>query len=541
MGLGDRAEAGEQKEKAPDAAVWRYRPLASAAAESAVLALPLALAVGVAVLIELVFPEPANSGARVGWWIGLLGLSIVVLIVSARITRRARALPVLLKMGLVFPDRAPNRLAVAWRAASAPDCVWCLDQTHSKEGADAPTISAERVVELAACLGALDHKSRSHTERVRALTDLVAVELHLPDPDRDRLRWAVVLHETEKLTVRSDLLNRHRSPSSSEQDLVRRPPLEGATLTEAFSEWIGHWTSTAVQPTTLDSSGYPFGLEGDAISLGARTLAVLDAYDVMTRVHSYKGPLSPDAARAQLARLAGSQLDPVVVRAFLAIPVKRLPRLHLSGVGSNSFDKAGSQLAVLGRGATALVVVGAIVGLTSWKPWVADQGRVDALASHGGAGANGQGGIADYPPSGASTQGSANGTVASRTGAGSELNSKHGSKGNPKDRRGSGDRGNGRVSTSSGGDGPGGLPGLLLTGFPGLFDDSYPTTTTTTSGGRGSTSTTSTTASTPPPTTTPTTSPTPPTTTPTPPTTTPTTSPTPPTTIPTTTTPTTAP
>jgi putative nucleotidyltransferase with HDIG domain len=511
----------EREGKVSESARWRCRPAVSAAVGLAVVALPLSLAVGVAVLIELLVSEPSSSVGRAVWWIGVLSLSIVVLVVCAQVARQALSLSVLLKMGLVFPGEAPKRVAVARRAASTRNLGRRLDEWRSKGVADEPVVAAERIVELAACLSAHDRKTRGHAERVGALADLVADELRLPDPDRDRLRWAALLHDVGKLAVHPDILNKQGPLSSSEQHLVRRHPLEGARLTEPLSDWLGDWASTiAEHHERHDGTGYPFGLAGDAISLGGRIVAVVDAYDVMTSVHSYKRPISPDAARAELARLAGSQFDPAVVRAFLAIPVRRLRRLlPLAWIGSLPFGDDGPELAVLGRTAAALIVVGSIVGLTSWRPWAAQDGVV-ALAAHAGGSAGGQSSTAVYPSSGASmpraTDGD-KGSPGSQTGANAGPSTKSRSGGGSADQR---DRGGtvrgalswvyrpGGASTSSGNKQKG------ATGFPGPRGaDPSPSTTSPPP---------TTTTSPPPPTTT--TSPPPPTTTTAPPPTTTTTS-----------------
>ena len=455
---------------------------------------------------------------------------------SARVARRALALSVLLKMRLVFPGEAPKRVAVALRATSTRGFRRRPDEPRSKEVADEPVVAAERIVELAACLSAQNRKTRGHAERVRALTDLVAEELRLPDPDRDRLRWAALLHDMGKLAEHPDFLNKQASVSSREHDLVRRHPLEGVGLTAPFSDWLGDWASTIAQKhERYDGTGYPLGLAANAISPGGRIVAVIDAYDDMTSVQSYKGPISSDAARAELARLAGSQFDPGVVRAFLAIPVRRLRRLPHARTASLPFGNDGPQLAKLGRSAAVLIVVGAIVGLTSWKPWVAQDGSV-ALAAHAG----GQGGSADFPSSGALTHQAEDrekGSPASqaRAKAGPSTKSRSGRSADEHDKR----TVPGAATSSSSGSKQSRLTGFLglFAGLEGVLGEVPSTTTTTSPPGPGSTAPphTTTTTSRPPPTTTTAPPPTTTTTSPPPPTTTPTTTPPPPTTTPTTT------
>ena len=498
---------------------WRYRPALSAAVGFAVVALPLASAVGVALLIEVLVSEPSRFVDRAAWWIGVLGLSIVVLVVCAKIARRALSLSVLLKMRLLFPGKAPKRIAITRRATSTREYRRHLDESLSVELADEPAVVAERVVELAIFLSAHNRNMRCKAERVRALTDLVSVELRLPDADSDRVRWAALLHVVRKLAVHPDFLNRQSSLSPSERDRIRRHPLDVARFAAPLSEWLGD-SAPAIghNDERHDGTGYRFGLTGDAIPLGGRIVAVVDAYDVMTSPQGYRGPISADAARAELARLAGSQFDAAVVRAFLAIPAKSLRRLPRVWFAPLPFGADGPKLTSLAKGATALIVVGAIVGLTSWKPWVSQDGSV-ALAAQ----PSSHGGNAHPPSSGTTTLRAAErhkATTASRTRA----------KAKPSTKSRSGGR---RRGTSSGGKQItlGGFP-ALLTGFPALLGV-IPSTTTTLPGP-------GTTTPPPPPTTTtkpPTTTTTAPTTT----TTAPTTTTTAPTTTTTSTTPTTTP
>ena len=257
--------------------------------------------------------------------------------------------------------------------------------------ADDPVASAGDMVVMAAGMSAHDRASQGHAERVAVITDLVAEQLELPEPERDRLRWAALLHDVGKLVVHRDYLNKPGRLSVAEQELVHRHSLEGAKLAEPLSDWLGEWVLAIPEHhERYDGRGYPCGLEADEISIGGRMIAVADAYDVMTSPRSYKKPATPDAARAEIARLSGSQFDPVVVRAFLAVPKKKLPGFQpLARLGSALIPTGGSRSADLGRLAVAVLVALSIVGLSSWRPWSAQNGGA-ALAPATGA-ANGSG------------------------------------------------------------------------------------------------------------------------------------------------------
>src|SRR5262249_21774604 len=98
------------------------------------------------------------------------------------------------------------------------------------------------------------------------------------------------------------------------------------------------WALAATQHhERFDGDGYPNGLRGDAISLAGRIVAVADAFDVMTAARSYKKPYPAAQARVELANNAGTQFDPPVVRACLAISLAKLrlvmgPLAWLSGL-----------------------------------------------------------------------------------------------------------------------------------------------------------------------------------------------------------------
>src|SRR5205807_6636725 len=104
-----------------------------------------------------------------------------------------------------------------------------------------------------------------------------------------------------------------------------------------------------------DGSGYPAGLAGEEICLGARIVAVADAYEVMIATRAYKRPINPAAARTELTAWAGQQFDPAVVRAFLNVslgkvravagPLSVLAQLPLIGA-LPSFDPTGGLVSV---------------------------------------------------------------------------------------------------------------------------------------------------------------------------------------------------
>ena len=154
---------------------------------------------------------------------------------------------------------------------------------------------------------------------------MIAKELRLSRDEVDRLHWAALLHDVGKLEVPTEILNNPGRPSDEEWQYIRSHPELGARLAEPLRAWLGEWTDAiSDHHERWDGKGYPHGSEGDGISLAGRIVAVADVFDVITSARSYKEPGSAGAARDEIARCAGAQFDPRVVRAFLSISLGRL-------------------------------------------------------------------------------------------------------------------------------------------------------------------------------------------------------------------------
>ncbi len=348
---------------------WHGRPVLSAMVSVAVFATPIALSIVAATVTAHVLPRPRTTGWLAGWWVVVLGVPTIVLLTTDRLARRALPLAVLLKMTMVFPDRAPKRLAVARKSGSTRDLARRVEEARTHGIEDEPVVAAEKILALAGALNAHDRLTRGHAERVRVLTDLIADELDLPAADRDRLRWSALLHDIGKLAVHPDILNKPGKLDDAEWEVIKRHPLEGAKLTAPLAGWLGEWANTiAEHHEKYDGSGYPYGLKGDQISFGGRIVAVADCYDTMTNVRTYKTSMSPKAARAELAACAGTHFDPRVVRAFLDVSIGRLRPVAgpLAWLGSLPFvSNIPQAVSVLGRvGAASVVVTGAVAAGT---------------------------------------------------------------------------------------------------------------------------------------------------------------------------------
>jgi hypothetical protein len=302
---------------------WRARSRAGFFVSAAAFAIPLALSVLAAFLASILLPHPTSTAWHVAWWVGILLISWAAALLGERLARPLLPLASLLKMSMLFPDRAPSRFAIAWRSGSTRQLdryIHGHQDTTNRE----PMEAAVEILTLVTSLSSHDRRTRGHSERVRAYTDLLATELRLPQGDIDRLRWASLLHDVGKMSVDTKILNKSGDPTEAEWEVLRQHPIEGSRLIEPIREWLGEWGLAVEQHhENFDGSGYPFGLAGDEISYGARIVSVADAFEVMTAPRSYKTSMSSSAARKELTRCAGTQFDPAIVRAFLNASVGR--------------------------------------------------------------------------------------------------------------------------------------------------------------------------------------------------------------------------
>ncbi len=301
---------------------WPERPILGALLHAAIVVVPLLIGVGVGYGLHGVL-----AGHAMPWgvpvWVVTGAVSVTAVWGLQPLVRRLLPLAWLLRLGMLFPGEAPSRFRVARRAGRVRDLE---DRIAGDTGdGDVAQRNAEQVLTLVAALTAHDRRTRGHAERTRIFTDLLTEQLGMSIADRDRMRWAALLHDIGKLEVPERILNKAGKPTDAEWDVIKQHPVVGDRLMAPLRGWLGTWADTALHHhERYDGAGYPHGLAGDAISLGGRIVAVADSYEVMTAARSYKRPMSATAARAELVACSGTQFDPGVVRAFLLISVPRL-------------------------------------------------------------------------------------------------------------------------------------------------------------------------------------------------------------------------
>jgi HD-GYP domain-containing protein (c-di-GMP phosphodiesterase class II) len=154
-----------------------------------------------------------------------------------------------------------------------------------------------------------------HSERVARYALKIAYELDVPDDELASLRLAALVHDIGMLALPDALLRKPMSLSASERQALRDVPLAAERLLSELALPPSVMQGVTRHHERWNGSGYPDGLAGEAIPLGARIIAVADALDAMTSERAHREPLTLDEAIEQLRQDAGQQFDPAVVEA----------------------------------------------------------------------------------------------------------------------------------------------------------------------------------------------------------------------------------
>jgi two-component system cell cycle response regulator len=158
-----------------------------------------------------------------------------------------------------------------------------------------------------------------HHQGVAELAVAVGRELSMMPEDVDVMARAAELHDIGKMAVPDRILEKPGPLDPPEVDFIQRHTLVGERILSAAPALLPVARLVRASHERWDGGGYPDGLVGEQIPLGARVIAVCDAYHVMTSGRVYQPPVPADAALSELRRCAGSHFDPRVVSVFVAL------------------------------------------------------------------------------------------------------------------------------------------------------------------------------------------------------------------------------
>jgi putative nucleotidyltransferase with HDIG domain len=161
-----------------------------------------------------------------------------------------------------------------------------------------------------------DPYTYQHSQSVASHAVRTARKLRLPDREVELIRLAARVHDLGKIAVPDEVLHKQGRLSEAEFELMKKHPETGVEILAKFPEYKRGRELVLAHHERIDGLGYPRGLSGSEIALGARVIAVADSWDAMTSDRPYRTALDPEVALAELMRGRGTQWDPAVVDAF---------------------------------------------------------------------------------------------------------------------------------------------------------------------------------------------------------------------------------
>jgi len=215
------------------------------------------------------------------------------------------------RVGLFGPGDARLVESVAAQVGGALTSIRLYEQLDRAYLGTAEALSA-----------ALEAKDSYTAEHSRALADnAVAVGrlLGLNDDELRMLRYAAVFHDIGKLAISPRVLNKPGPLDADEWDEMRRHTLIGERIIAPIDFLAPIRPLVRYAHEQWDGNGYPDGLAGEEIPIGARIIFACDAYDAMTTDRPYREAMAPETARQELRRESGTQFDPVVADALLMV------------------------------------------------------------------------------------------------------------------------------------------------------------------------------------------------------------------------------
>lgn len=172
---------------------------------------------------------------------------------------------------------------------------------------------------LANALEAKDNYTSGHSERVAEMAAITAQEIGLPQEDIEIIKLAGLVHDIGKIGISGTVLNKEGKLTDEEYAEMKKHCQIGEHILTPVMDDAKLMRIVRNHHERYDGKGYPDGIAGNEIPVGAAILSVCDTFDAMTSERSYRAPIKTEEAIAELERCKGTQFNPEVVEAFIKV------------------------------------------------------------------------------------------------------------------------------------------------------------------------------------------------------------------------------
>jgi diguanylate cyclase (GGDEF)-like protein/putative nucleotidyltransferase with HDIG domain len=181
-----------------------------------------------------------------------------------------------------------------------------------------PAIVMDTLTSLALAVDSKDQFTQGHSHKVSSYAVLIAEAIGLKGSEIEEVRLGGMLHDVGKVGIMESILNKNGPLNPDEWEAMKRHVEYGAKLLEPLRGTERVRQMVAHHHEFFDGSGYPEGLTGKQIPMGARIIAIADAYDTITSERTYKKARTPEEAFSELSRCGNAQFDPELVQVFIS-------------------------------------------------------------------------------------------------------------------------------------------------------------------------------------------------------------------------------
>ena len=195
------------------------------------------------------------------------------------------------------------------------------------------------IATLEALVNALEAKDpymRGHSARVADLSATVAHELGMPEENVEQVRVAGRLHDIGKIGTRESVLNKQGALTPEEFEHVKQHVVIGSQILAPLSHLGDIIPAVRHHHERWDGTGYPDGLRGEEIPIGARIIGAAEVFDALSTSRAYQEKMSPEKAVQRAADLSGTVLDPKVFEALASVVARRRTLVFLDEGGTAS-------------------------------------------------------------------------------------------------------------------------------------------------------------------------------------------------------------